>query len=408
MRQLASLAIDDLASIDLADPSTHAETDLTEMWRLLRRSRPVYWHPARHSAPGFWVLSRHADIVSVYRDNVNFTSEKGNVLTTLLQGGDTAAGKMLAVTDGQRHREVRNALLKAFSPRALSRVAERVRATTEGRIADAVAVGRIDFAAEVADHVPMGTICDLLGVPEADRAHLLQLNKSALSSDDPDETYSDSWAARNEILMYFSELAADRRRKPEDDVVSALATALINGEPLTPHEIIFNCYSLILGGDETSRMAMSGAVHALARHPDQWRALKSGEAGLDTAVEEVLRWTTPALHFGRVATRDVVVRDQPIKAGDIVTLWNCSANRDEEMFEAPETFDLQRTPNKHVAFGFGPHFCLGAHLARVEINALLHSLCSRVDSIELAGPVGRIRSNLLGGINRLPVTLMPA
>ncbi len=396
---------DDLASINLADPATHADTDLSGVWLLLRNTQPLYRHPEVGSAPGFWVVSKHADVSAIYRDTDNFTSEKGNVLTTLLQGGDTAAGKMLAVTDGRRHTQLRNVLLKAFSPRALERVADRIRSNTERRLREAVAHGTFDFAAEVADHIPMGTICDLLGVPESDRAHLLRLNKSALSSEEPGEAYSDAWAARNEILMYFAELAQQRRNVRQDDVVTALATATIDGEPLTLHEIIFNCYSLVLGGDETSRFSMSGAVHAFAEHPDQWRALKQGDVEVRSAVEEVLRWTTPAMHFGRVARRDVTIRDRTIRAGDVVTLWMCSANRDEEVFADPYTYDLGRTPNKHLSFGLGPHFCIGAYLARVEINALLTSLRTLVDTIEVSGPVHRTRSNLLSGISRLPVTM---
>jgi cytochrome P450 len=398
----------ELATVNLADPAVHADMDLTEFWRELRREQPVHWNPASGSAPGFWVLSRHSDIMSVYRDETKFTSENGNVLDTLLRGHDTASGKMLAVTDGQRHRDVRNALLKAFSPRALGRVVERVRDGTAGRISMALQLGELDFAAEVADHIPMGTICDLLGVPGYDRPYLLRLNKSALSSDNPGETDSDAWAARNEILMYFLELAAERRREPREDVVSALATASINGEPLTPHEIVFNCYSLILGGDETSRFSMIGAVHALIEHPDQWQSLKSGRAALDTAVEEVLRWTTPAMHFGRMARQNLQVRDQAVQAGDVVTLWNCSANRDEEVFAAPDMFDLGRAPNKHLTFGFGPHFCLGAYLGRAEIHSLLEALRSQVGHIEAAGEARRTRSNLLSGFSRLPVVLTPA
>lgn len=408
MRQFQPDTLDDIAAVNLADPATHSELDLAGFWRVLRRDKPVYWHPAKDDKPGFWVLSKHADVLAVYKDEVNYTSEKGNVLTTLLQGHDTASGKMLAVTDGQRHREVRNTLLKAFSPRALSRVTERIKRNTTRRIDDALTRGEVDFAAEVADHIPMGTICDLLGVPESDRPHLLRLNKSALSSEEHDAVDSDAWAARNEILMYFLELATERQQTPQDDVISTLATATIKGERLTPHEVIFNCYSLIIGGDETSRLSMLGAVHSFIEHPDQWRAVKSGRFGLDSAVEEVLRWTTPAMHFGRVARQDVKVRDELIRAGDVVTLWNTSANRDEEVFDEPETYDLARTPNKHLAFGYGPHFCLGAYLGRSEIGSLLEVLRDRVERIEPTGPVQRTHSNLLSGICRLPVRLTPS
>ena len=403
MTRTTSAIVDDFTAFDLADPAIHQNRDLSGFWRRLRTDDPLYWHPGTESAPGFWVVSRHADVMRVYKDSGRFTSERGNVLTTLLKGGDSAAGKMLAVTDGERQRQLRNVFLKAFSPRVLERVTDRVRASTRRAVARVVERGECDFAAEVSDRIPMDTICDLLGVPEADRPHLLRLNKSALSSDDPGETYGDAWAARNEILLYFAQLADERRRNPQDDVVTALARATVDGAELTQHEIIFNCYSLIIGGDETTRLSMSGAVDALIRHPAQWAALKAGDVRTATAVEEVLRWATPAMHFGRVARDDVEMHGKRIRRGDVVTLWNCSANRDEAVFEKPDRFDLGRAPNRHVTFGYGPHFCLGAYLARAELSALLTSLAELVAGLEPAGAAQYVHSNFLNGISCLPV-----
>ncbi len=402
-----SLVTDDLGAVNLADPATYNSTDLAEFWHRLRTEKPVYWHPESPQGRGFWVVSRYADVMEVYRDSERFVSSRGNVLTTLLNGGDSAAGKMLAVTDGRRHRELRGILLKAFSPKALSRVAERVRQDTRKRLAAVVERGTCDFAAEVAAHIPMGTICALLGVPEQDQEALLRLNKSALSSDDASATDADAVLARNEILMYFSDLAEQRRDDPQDDVISVLATAEIGGKELTEDEIVFNCYSLILGGDETSRLSMIGAVHAFTEYPAQWEALKQGTAGIDSATEEVLRWMTPTMHFGRVARYDGLINGQPVAAGDAVTLWNSSANRDPEVFDDPYTFDLLRTPNKHLTFGYGPHFCLGAYLARVEIGALLEAMRDTVDDVRISGEVTRIHSNFLTGISKLPVTFTP-
>ncbi|MEU0479226.1 cytochrome P450 [Streptosporangium sp. NPDC006013] len=393
--------------IDLTDPASFVVNDMYAYWRTLRASTPVYWHPAGASGPGFWVLSRYADIMEVYRDGKRFCSQYGNVLTTLLQGGDSAAGKMLAVTDGLRHRELRNVLVRAFSPRTLDRVAAAVHAETGRRMAEVVRHGEFDFAEDVAATIPMNTICDLLAVPPTDREHLFGLNKQALSSDDPEAGFSEAWTARNEILQYFLGLAADRRAHPGDDVVSALASAAINGRPLSDEEIVFNCYSLILGGDETSRLSMIGAVHALAHHPDQWAALRAGTASMDTAVEEVLRWTSPTMHFGRTATVDTVIGGEAVRAGDRITLWNTSANRDERAFDDPDRFDLGRRPNRHLTFGHGPHFCLGAYLARVEITAMLAWLRELVTGIELLGAPRPIYSNLLGGFSSLPVRFRP-
>jgi cytochrome P450 len=397
----------DVFDLDLTAPQTYASNDMTSFWRTLRRQHPIYRHPEGTQHPGFWVLSRYPDVMAVYRDNDRFASASGNVLDTLLQGGDSAAGRMLAVTDGRRHRDLRNLLIKAFSPRVMDRVAAKVRVRTQRRILSLLQLGCGDFAIDVASKIPMETICDLLGVPEADHDHLLKLNKSALSSDDPDASFADAWAARSEIITYFSRLATVRRQQPGDDVISVLATSQIDGQPLSEDDIVSNCYSLIIGGDETSRLSMTGAIQAFAEHKDQWRLLRAGEVSVASAVEEVLRWTTPAMHFGRKARTDVDIRGYTIRAGDVVTLWNISANRDDEVFADPHRFTLDRSPNKHMTFGYGPHFCLGAHLARVEIAAMLSVLQTYVADIELNGPVRRIYSNLLSGLSSLPVALTP-
>jgi cytochrome P450 len=398
---------DEISTVNLTDPRTFEDNDLSEYWRRLRTTRPLYWHPPTGDAPGFWVISRYADVMALYKDNKRLTSEKGNVLVTLLAGGDSAAGKMLAVTDGAMHRNLRNVLLKAFSPQALKPVADRVRANTTRLVVNAVRRGECDFATDVAEHIPLNTISDLLGVPTADREFLLSLTKSALSSDEEDQSATDAWLARNEILLYFSELVAERRAKPTEDVISVLANSTVDGEPLSEEVIVLNCYSLILGGDETSRLSMIESVRTFTQHPEQWRRLREGEVTLESAAEEVLRWATPAMHFGRRAVTDVELHGEVIAAGDIVTLWNSSANRDEEVFADPYVFDLSRSPNKHITFGYGPHFCLGAYLGRVEVNAMLDALRTYSTGFEITGEVQRIHSNFLTGLCGLPVRFRP-
>ncbi|WP_433273351.1 cytochrome P450 [Actinosynnema sp. CS-041913] len=397
----------DLATPDLADPQTFLDVDLTELWRTLRAERPVHWNEPRGDQPGFWVVSRYADCVSAYKDNKRLTSERGNVLTTLLQGNDSASGKMLAVTDGARHRAVRNLMLKSFSPRLLEAVAEQVRKRTRALLEAVIARGECDFATDVADHIPINTIGDLMDVPTADRARLVDWNNRTLSRVSSEDSQMDEWLARNEILLYFSDLAEQRRRNPGDDVLSALANGLIDGAPLAEDEVVFNSYSLILGADESSRMSSIGAILALAQHPEQWRRLKSGEVGVDTATEEVLRWTTPAMHFGRRAVEDVELGGRTIRADDVVTMWNSSANFDEEVFPDPTRFDLARTPNRHIAFGFGPHFCLGAFLGRAHVGAVLEGLRDLVSEIRVPGPGTRLYSNFVYGYSSLPVRLVP-
>lgn len=395
--------IGDLDLIDLTDPRTFLRDDLTELWQAFRARSPVHWHRPRAGMPGFWALSRYRDVLAVYRDAERYRSEGGTVLTTLLNGGDSAAGKMLEVTDGARHREIKAVMQRSFSPRVISRLTERVRARARQLVADVVGTGEFDFVGRVAEQLPIGTIADLMDVPAADRPMLLRNNKLALSSDTGTTSYLESVAARNEILLYFADLVAARRRDPGDDVVSALARAEVGGRPLAEDEMVYNCYSLIIGGDESSRVAATGTVLALARNPDQWRALRDGSVPVERATEEALRWTTPAMHFGRQATTDTTIGGRRIRSGDIVTLWNTSANFDETEFSEPELFRLGRAPNRHVALGHGPHFCLGAFLGRAELSGLLSALRELVGGIEVTGTPRRVHSNFLAGYSGLPV-----
>jgi cytochrome P450 len=393
--------------IDLTDPMTFHDRDLVALWREIRAKRPVWWHepPGR---PGFWALSRYEDVFAVYRDNTRFTSEGGTILTTMLAGGDSAAGKMLAVTDGRRHRQIRTEMLKSFSPRVLADVEAKVTARAAGLVKAAASQHEVDFATDVAEHIPMATICDLMSIPDDDRPDLLAWNKAALSADSADSTELDALTARNEILFYFADLAAARRRDPGTDVISRLATTTLDGRPLSEEEIVLNCYSLIIGGDESSRMSAIGAVLALAGNPAEWELLRADQSVVDSAVEEVLRWVTPPMHFGRRAVTDVGIGGHTIRAGDIVTLWNTSANFDETVFEQPERFRVTRAPNRHLAFGHGPHFCLGAYLGRVELKALLTALRQHVGRITLTGRPQRVFSNFLNGHSSLPVAFSPA
>ncbi|MCX5016021.1 cytochrome P450 [Streptomyces sp. NBC_00555] len=393
---------------DLTDPLTHLPPDgLDEVWAHLRREDPVHWHPGGTDTPGFWVLTRHADVSAVLRDSTRFTSERGNVLATMLHGGDSGAGSMLAVTDGPHHTALRNLLLKAFSPRALEGVVRQVRRTSRRLVTEALERGGCDFAQDIASYVPLATICDLLAVPESDREYILTLTKSALASDYANLQDGEDRLARAELLMYFHDLVRHRRAHPGSDAISLMATEPAGSTLLDDDAVVLNCYSLIMGGDETSRLSMIGAVRTLAHDAQQWQALSDGTAPLKEATEEVLRWTTPTLHFGRAATEDVELHGRTIAKGDLVTLWLSAANRDERVFTDPHRFDLARTPNKHLSLGYGPHFCLGAYLGRVEITAMLDALRTFVGSIEQTGDEQRIYSNFLAGMSSLPVSLSP-
>jgi cytochrome P450 len=393
-------------TLDLTDPATFVRHDPHAFWAGVRDHDPVHWHPGRDGRPGFWVVSRYADVVAAYTDAARLSSGRGSVLDVLLRGTDSAGGRMLAVTDRPRHRELRNVMLRAFSPRVLAPVVEQVHRRATALIRRVTAAGAFDFATEVAEHIPMGTICDLLSIPPADRPDLLRWNKNALSSEEADADPYVALEARNQILLYFVDLAGRRRADPGDDVVTMISTATVDGELLSVEDVALNCYSLILGGDESSRVSAIQAAKAFADFPDQWRAVRDGAVAVDTAVEEVLRWATPAMHFARTATTDLELGGQRIRAGDIVTLWNLSANFDERQFSEPRRFDVTRMPNKHVSFGHGPHFCLGAFLGRAELRALLTALAETVSRIETAGPARRVYSNFLNGHSSLPVTFI--
>ncbi|NEA32494.1 cytochrome P450 [Streptomyces sp. SID13031] len=387
----------------LIDPAVHPDPDSCEAWKTLRAEHPVSWCEATADAPGFWVVTRYKDIAAIYRDTAQLSSQQGNMLGTLLSGGDSAGGKMLVVTDPPRHSAVRRILQGGFSARAMTSVVDSVQAATRELVAALAAAGRGDFAVDVAAQIPLIAICELLDVPQTDRSTMLHLTMTAMGSDGSPEAEAEAVVAQRDILLYYAGLLPQRRKSPGVDVVSLLATQEVDGKPLTDAEILLNCYNIIIGGDETTRLSSAGAALAMIENPAEWARLKADESLLDSAVEEVLRWTTPATHIGRTATADIKIRDVEIAAGDIVTLWNISANRDEDIFPEPYRFDISRTPNKHLTLGHGPHFCLGGPLARVELRLILQELREQVTSLELDGPVERIRSSFLTGVSRLPV-----
>ncbi|MFJ3202332.1 cytochrome P450 [Streptomyces sp. NPDC086989] len=389
---------------DLTDPSLHAQQDLSEYFGRLRADEPVARRETSDGR-GFWLVSRHADVLTVCRDTDSFVSTGGNVMDTLLTGGDTGAGRMLAVTDGPKHASMRKLLWKSFTPGALQSYAERIRSATHDLVREAVRTGQCDFARDVAAHIPLAAICDLLGVPAEDRPFILQRTSSALGSEDAAHAPGAARLAKGELLLYFAKLARARRSAPADDLITLLSTGVVEGDRLTDDEVVLNCYSLILGGDETTRLAMIGGVKALIDHPDQWQALKNGDVETSSATEEILRWTSPALHVGRTAVRDVELGGVRIREGDAVVAWTASANFDEAEFDRPDRFDLARQPNRHLSFAHGPHYCIGVHLARIEIGALLDALRETVGVMEPTGPIRRVHSNFLSGLSSLPLKL---
>jgi cytochrome P450 len=350
-------------AVDLTDLDLFTTGDPDAAFRHLRSHAPISWNP-QADGPGFWVVVRHADVVRVLRDAAAFSVEKGMRLAVNRGRGDPAAGRMLVVTDPPRHDRLRAVVQHAFTTRSAARLEDHVRRLVDELLAPLPA--RCDFATDVAARLPVAVICGLLGVPRADGDRMLELTNAAFGSTDAEYRAGAPSPARaallahHDILAYFSDLLAARRRRPEDDLVSVLAEASVDGVRLTDEEVQLNCLNLLVGGNETTRHAAAGGLLALLQHPDQLRRLRADPALLPDAVEEVLRWTSPGLYALRTAKVDVDVAGTAVLAGQAVTVWMASANRDEAVFPDADRFDVGRRPNRHLTMGTGTHFCLGA------------------------------------------------
>jgi cytochrome P450 len=355
-----------LGDVDLTDPGIYEQPDGGfAVWSLLQREAPVFWNRCA-DRPGFWALTKHRDAFAVYQDKESFTSERGMQVAQDEAAARAAAGRMLIVTDLPRHRELRQVLADAFTQTAVRRLEVQMRSIVSDALDEVADEDEFDFVVAVASPLPMSVICALLGVPRADWQLMVGWTRTAFGSVAGRDgrapvTEAEKAEANANIFFYYRELLRERRRRLGDDLVSMLARGRIRGEPLTDGEILLNIQGLITGGNETTRHASAGAAIALAENPDEWRRLQRSPALVKTAVE------VP------------------------------QANR----------FDVGRTPNRHLTFGVGHHFCIGASLARIELRLLLEELLARVETIELAGPIRRLRSTTMWGVDRVPVRLEP-
>lgn len=396
----------DLAEIDLLE-DTWARGVPHEAFALLRREAPVFWHP-EPDGPGFWAVTRHADVVAVSRDPATFSSELG---ATFIDTQTDEALAQLRLTilnmDPPRHNRYRRLVSRGFTPRMIDRLVATIERRAARIVDEVVDRGECEFVEDVAAKLPLEMICEMIGLPEADWPRMFELSNTLVGFDDPDlrATPEEGEAAAAEIYAYCDAVAADRRANPRDDLMTALVQAEVDGERLTDLELNLFFVTLVVAGNETTRNLVSHAMLALIEHPDQLRRLREDPGLWPTAVEEMLRWGTSIHNFRRTATRDTELRGQRIAAGDKVVMYYMSANRDEEVFEDPFRFDVGRTPNDHVAFGGGGvHYCLGASLARAEIRAIMRQLVERLDDVQLAGDVRRLRSDFVNGIKSMPVT----
>jgi cytochrome P450 len=412
-----------LEDVDLTDLDRFADGFPHEVFTLLRREAPVWWHPPTPKAPGdegFWVVSRYQDLLRVTRDPATFSSETGPGR----QGGGTTledlppgfvTGVMLNMSDPPTHTRIRSLVSRAFAPRALARLEPFLRERSRALVDAALARGACDFLVEVAAELPLQTIAQILGVPQPDRHALFGYTTTILDYRERDLAQASPELARASLGLrgYGERLIAEKRRAPADDMLSVVVHARLE-DASGPHAALSEAelqafFSLLfVAGSETTRNSIAGGLLALLEHRDQLEALQRRPGLLGSAVEEILRWTSATAYNRRTATRDVELGGQKIRAGQKVTHWYPSANRDEAVFAEPFRFDVARDPNPHVAFGHGLHHCLGASLARREIGLVFEALLPHLHRIERAGPVEWGRSNKHTSLRHVPVVFRPA
>lgn len=377
-------------SLDLIDPAVYAHGFPHDVFTLLRAEAPVLWYPLDDRVPdseepGIWVVSRHADVEMINRDAERFIAIDGPALTYTPE----MRGLMLVSMDGREHVRQRRLISAGFTPRMIGRLEEQCRDRAARLVDAALERGEIDFVGEVAYPLPMHMIADIVGIPEPDREWLFTTMNTILAASDPATSTSraDAQLLQIEMFQYAQALSRSKRERPDDDVWTTLSTAEIDGDGLGDTELDLFFMLLAAAGSETTRNALSAGLPALVDHPDQLDRLRDDRSLLKGAVDEILRWSSPVSYFARRAAVDVELRGQTIAAGDRVTIWYASANRDEEVFADPFSFDITRTPNPYVSFGGGgPHYCLGANLAKLEISILLDELLSRTTGIEVLAP----------------------
>jgi cytochrome P450 len=394
----------------LADPMAYTdEPKLHAALAHLRPHAPVSWVDVPNYRP-FWAITKHVDIMDIERDNMLFTNWPRPVLTSA-DGDELAAAsgvRTLIHMDDPQHREVRAIGADWFRPKAMRALKVRIDELAKIYVDKMVAVGpECDFVQQVAVSFPLYVIMSLLGIPEADFPRMLKLTQELFGSDDAEfkrgATNEDQMSALLDMFQYFTAVTASRREHPTEDLASAIANAGIGGEPLSDIDTVSYYVIVAAAGHDTTSATISGGLHALIENPDQHRRLRDDLGLMPLATEEMIRWVTPVKEFMRTAAKDTVVRGVPIAAGESVLLSYVSANRDEDVFDDPFRFDVGRDPNKHLAFGYGVHFCMGAALARMEVNSFFSELLPRLKSIELIGEPELVATTFVGGLKHLPV-----
>jgi cholest-4-en-3-one 26-monooxygenase len=400
----------DIVPVDLTDSRNFVEGVPYEWFAYLRRHAPAYWHEEANG-PGFWAVTRHEDCVAVNRDAQKYSSARRGVFLWDLEEEQLEQQRLMMVTmDPPLHTRYRRLVNKGFTPRTINELEQRIHVVADDIIDGVCERGSADFVIDVAAELPLVVLAELLGVPAEDRDRMFDWSNRMIGREDDEYRGEQDVAEENaalaaaELFGYAAELYQKKRLDPHTDLMSVLTQVELDGEKLSELELDLFFMLLAVAGNETTRNLMSGAMVAFSQFPDQWDRLRRDPSLLPSAVEEMLRFVTPVMNFRRQTTEQVEIAGQRINEGEKVVFFHTSANRDETVFEDPDRFDIGRQPNPHIAFGGGgPHFCLGANLARMEIKVMFEHLLDRLPDIHVDGPVQRLQSNFINGVKHLPV-----
>ena len=395
------------SDINLLDSTVFAERVPHEWFAFLRQNAPVWWQE-EEDGPGFWAVTSLADATLVNRDYEHFSSARKATYLWEMSEDDLAQQQLVMLNmDPPLHTRYRRLVNKGFTPRMINELHERIHVATDNIIDQVIETGSADFVTDIAAELPLVVIAELLGVPNEDRHRMFDWSNRMIGSDDPEYQTAGEAAqmASMELYAYASELFGKKRIDPHDDLMSVLTQVEIEGEQLSSFELELFFLLLTVAGNETTRNLISGAMAAFFENPDQWELLRNDRSLLPDAVEEMLRYITPVMNFRRQTTSAFELGGQQIEADTKVVFFHISANRDEKVFANPQKFDITRNPNPHMAFGGGgPHFCLGANLARMEIRVMFEHLLDRMPDMQLAGDVQRLQSAFISGVKHIPIT----
>ncbi len=397
------------ATLDIATPEHYERNGYPHAeWTWLREHDPVFWYE-RDNVDPFWAITKHADIIAIgKRPDIFLNGPRLAVFTRDLPPPPEGESRHLLNMDPPDHARYRRVTSGWFTPRSIRGLTAKVARVTRDVIDEASKKDSGDFVADVSAPITIAVIAEMLGVPRSHWPKLFRWTNEIIAPQDPEFNAGNSpeataEGARIDLFSYFNDLAEERRRHPTDDIVSLVANGAVEGNLLPPVELLSYYLLLVVAGNETTRNAMTGGMLALLENPTQWEQLRHAPGLVDGAVEETVRWTNPVIQFARTATEDYELRGKTIRKGQSVCLLYPSGNRDEEVFEDPFAFRIDRQPNPHIGFGMGEHVCLGAHLARLELKHAFAELARRLESCELAGPIERARSSFVGGIKRAPM-----